>query len=96
MSQWKKLLRRMVADQRPVSYRYDEAAGVLERLKFTQAPPEGSHRRFWKEVPDPTSPNGKRTVTIGLVDKGSGPVHHVYIRQMVRSLQEHHLLPDDL
>lgn len=96
MSQWKKLLRAMVADRRPISYTYEEAANVLDKLNFTLHDGEGSHRKWWIELPDPAAKNGKRTVTIGLVQKGSGKLHRAYIDTMVQTLQENNLLPDGL
>lgn len=95
MTQWRKLLRRLVADPRPVSYTYDDLAGVLGRLGFRVATPiDGSHRRFRRDVPDASSPRGTRTVTIGLVDYGRGPVKPEYVKQMVRTLRENELLPE--
>jgi hypothetical protein len=95
MAQWKKLLEAMVADKRPVSYTYDQAATVLSQLGFTEANPTAtSHRKWSCEVSDPASPTGKRTVTIGLNAKGKRALPPGYIRKMVQTLQENSLLPD--
>jgi hypothetical protein len=85
----------MVADRNPRSYSYDEVAGVLVNLGF--APPRkggGSHRKFRIEVPDPSSPVGRRGVIIGLVEKGHGTLKPKYITEMVRTLRENGLLPE--
>lgn len=96
MAQWKKLLSRIVTDRRPTSYTYDELASLLvNRLGFTLATPiEGSHRRFRREVPDATAPNGRRTVTIGLLDYGSGTQGPEYVKAMVQALRANDLLPE--
>lgn len=95
MAQWKKLVAAMVADTRPLSYTYDDAAIVLGRLGFTEETPTAtSHRKWTLEVPDATSPSGRRTVTIGLNAKGKRPLKPGYIREMVQTLQVNNLLPD--
>ena len=57
-------------------------------------PIDGSHRRFRRVLADPSSPNGKRTLTIGLLDYGRGTIAPEYVKAMVRSLRENDLLPD--
>ncbi len=96
MAQWMKVLGAMVADPRPVSYTYQEAATILTHLGFAEKGKGGSHRRWRLEVPDPSSPGGKRAVIIGMPDAGSGKLHHVYIRAMVKTLQANELLPNGL
>jgi len=94
MAAWKKLLASMVADRWPTSYTYAQAGTVLKRLGFD--PPEltgGSHRKWRRVVHDAQAPSGKRTVYIGLVDKGHGTMPPVYVREMVQILRENHLLP---
>lgn len=89
MASWRKLLARMAADPKPVSYTYDEAASVLGQLGFALASKGGSsHRKWRREEP------GKPTVIIGLVDSGSGEIRKVYILDMIRILRENNLLPD--
>lgn len=95
MAQWEKLLSTMVADTRPVSYTYDDAGLVLSKLGFTEETPTGtSHRKWWLVVHDTESPNGKKTVTIGLNAKGKRPLKAGYIRTMIKTLRENNLLPD--
>ena len=94
MARWLKRLLAMVADPRPVSYSYTEAEALLLRLGFELAPNSGtSHRKFRKTIPDPTSPGGRRTIIIGLVQR-PGPLKPAYVREMVRTLQENNLLPN--
>lgn len=95
MAQWKKLLGSMVADRRPLSYTYHQAASVLQQLEFElETPGATSHRKWSRVIADPAAPGGKRTVTIGLNAKGKGPMKPGYVREMVRTLQENNLLPD--
>lgn len=96
MASWKKRLAGIVDDRRPVSYTYDELASLLVRhLGFTLATPiSGSHRRFRRVVPVPGSPDFLTTVTIGLVDYGSGPLRPEYVKQMVLTLRLNDLLPE--
>lgn len=92
MASWKKLLAAMVADPDPRSYTYEDAAKVLNRLDFTLSNPKnaGSHRLWRRVVEDGTS---KRSVYIGLVEKGTGTLRPEYIKTMVRILQENGFLP---
>lgn len=93
MARWEKLLSAMVADTRPVSYTYDDAATVLSRLGFTEQTPTGtSHRKWTRVVLDSSVRGGTRTVTIGLNAKGKRPLKAGYIREMVRTLRENDLL----
>lgn len=95
MASWRKLLAQMVADPDPGSHTFDEAAGVLGHLEFNLAKPtKGSHRRFRRTVEDSTQPSGTRTIIIGLVQSGKGTLKPIYITEMVRVLQENHLLPE--
>ena len=95
MASWQKLLGKMVADEDPRSYTYEEAAGILLHLGF--APPtkaRGSHRRFRIEIDDPGDTTRKRGIVVGLVEKGRGRLKPRYISEMVRTLKENNLLPD--
>ena len=95
MGSWKQLLASMVADQNPKSYTYQEAASVLLNLGFE--PPRktgGSHRKFRLEVPDDSSPSGRRGVIVGLVERGHGTLKPKYITVMVQTLRDNHLLPE--
>lgn len=95
MASWIKLLRRMVADPRPISYTYDEAALILRHLGFEPpSKPTGSHRKFRLEIEDPAADTGRRGIIIGLVENGHGPMKAVYVREMVRVLRENGLLPE--
>lgn len=97
MSQWEKLLARMVADPKPTSYSYADAAAVLTRLGFTEETPTAtSHRKWTRIVNDPKASGGSRTVTVGLNAKGKAPLKPGYIRTMVRTLRENQLLPDSV
>jgi hypothetical protein len=61
-------------------------------LEFTLAKSGGGSHRKWRRVLD--SDTGKRTVIIGLLQKGSGNLRPEYIKDMVRILRENDLLPD--
>ncbi len=96
MPSWRKLLARMVADRRPRSYSYQDAARILQQLGFTLATPtDGSHRKWRVEVSDSASASGTRRVTVGLVDRGNGTMKPVYVLKMVEVLQANRLIPDD-
>jgi hypothetical protein len=98
VARWKKRLAEIVTDRRPVSYTYDELAGLLvNHLGFELAKAQGSHRKFRRDVPDssdPTRPEKTKGVIIGLLDYGSGPVPPEYVKQMVQTLQANDLIPD--
>lgn len=86
----------MVADPRPSSYTYEDAAGVLSQLGFTLAKPTGgSHRKWRLEVPDTGAVRGTRQVTIGLV-QGSGTLKREYVQQMIETLRANNLLPAEV
>jgi hypothetical protein len=86
---WRKLLRVMASDARPISYHYEDAARILVNLGFVEAPNSGtSHRRWRLRLPD------RPTIIVGLV-KGSGPMRKEYILDMVRALRENDLLPPE-
>lgn len=92
MGSWRKLLERMVADPKPRSYSYDEAATVLGQLGFQPKGRGGSHRKWRKAI---TEPDGTtRGVIIGLLDTGRGNLPPEYIQDMVQILRENNLLPD--
>jgi hypothetical protein len=92
MASWRKLLARMVSDPNPRSFTYEEAASVLGNLGFHLAKPGGGSHRKWRRVVE--AAEGKRTVIIGLVEKGSGTLRPEYVKDMVRILRENGLLPD--
>ncbi len=91
VASWRKLLARMVSDPDPREYTYDQAARVLDRLGFTLAPVGGGSPRKWRY----RSPDGTTVVVVGLVDRGSGTLKPIYIREMVQQLQANGLLPSD-
>ena len=88
---WRTTLARMLADQNPNSYRYDEAATILRQLGFEmpKTSTKGSHRKWRRRLPDGT------TIVIGLVDSGSGTLKPWQIRDMVRQLRDHALIPNE-
>lgn len=89
MASWRKLLRQMLEDTDPRSYRYDQAAKILGHLGFRLAKPtDGSHRVWRRRLESPP-----RTVVIGLVDAGNGTMKKVYVVAMLARLREHDLLP---
>ena len=93
MTSWRKLLSQMVAVPHAQSYTYEDAARVLRNLGFEPArsKPKGSHRVWRKEV---VVEGVKRAVYIGLVDKGHGNIKSVYIKEMLRILETHSLIPE--
>ena len=91
MAQWRKLLARMLEDTDPRNYSYDEAAQILTHLGFALAPVSGtSHRKWRHRKTDGT------VVVIGLKEQGYGTLKPAYIRDMIKLLREHDLVPHDL
>lgn len=93
MSRWKRLLARMLHDSDPRGYRYEEAAGILERLGFVLSPcsRQTSHRVFRC-----AGPSGKIISMIRLVEKGHGTLKPYLVREMMAELKSKGLLPDDV
>lgn len=89
MGSWRKLLRQMMADSKPVGYSYDDAVRILTHLDFTLAPSShgGSHRVWRRARGDGTF------VRIGLVDYGHGCLKRAYIDDMLSILRSEGLLP---
>lgn len=81
----------MVADPDPRSYTYEDAATVLGQLGFALAKPTGGSHRKWRRVVEDSA--GRRTVVIGLVQKGRDTLKPEYIKDMVEILRENNLLP---
>ena len=91
MPRWNKLLSRMLRDERPVHYTYANAVLILRALGFVLAPHgPGSHRK-WRRV----SCDG-RTIVIGLVDRGTGPMKAYLVRDMIAQLTLAGLITDHL
>jgi hypothetical protein len=88
MSSWRKLLRQMADDPKPVNYRYEDAARVLRHLGFACAPSSGGSHRHWRGH----APDGS-LVVIGLKDAGNGPMKAVYVKDMVSTLRGAGMLP---
>lgn len=94
MAGWLKLLARMVADRKPRSYSYDEAATVLGRLGFTLATPtDGSHRKWRRVIEDASTASGRRTVIVGLIVPPRGNLPPEYVKALVEALTSNDLLP---
>jgi hypothetical protein len=89
MGNWRKLLASMASDPRPITYHYEDAARILARLGFEEAPNSGSSHRKWR-----LRPPGRPPIIVGLV-KGTGPLRREYIQDMIRTLAENDLLPKD-
>jgi hypothetical protein len=89
MGNWRKLLAKMVNDDRPITYSYDDATRVLGNLGFQEAPNAGTSHRKWR-----LRRPGRPTITVGLV-KANGPIRKEYILDMVQSLRENDLLPPE-
>lgn len=87
MPSWRKRLAQMAADDNPNGYTYEEAATVLAALGFglRRGGGGGSHRSWRKSV---TRDNQTSSVVIGLVQKGSGTMKAVYIKDMIAILRE--------
>ena len=77
----------MAADPKPVSYTYEQATTVLSHLGFSLAGSGGSSHRKWRR-----KVGQQPAVTIGLVDRGHGPLKRVYIEDMIRILRDAGLL----
>lgn len=92
MASWRKLLAAMVADSKPRSYSYEQAATVLSNLDFQLATTSGTSHKRWRRVVE--DERGRRSVIIGLVKPSRGSVPPEYIQDMVRILRENDFLPD--
>lgn len=91
MARWQKLLARMLSDATPTTYTYDDAASVLRGLGFELAPLAGGSHRKWR-CQDATG----RAVIVGLVEKGRGPLKPYLVRDMLKQLRGHGLVPRGL
>ncbi|MEX2153048.1 MAG: type II toxin-antitoxin system HicA family toxin [Gemmatimonadaceae bacterium] len=97
MPRWEKTLSAMLSDLTPRSYTYQDLVSILEGLDFSLARrAAGSHRIWKRRISDPSSPSGTRTVSIGLVDSGSGTIKAVYVKETLRILRENNLLPSQV
>lgn len=83
MGSWRKLLRRMATDPKPVGYTYDDASRILAQLGFTRsAAGHGGSHRVWRR------PRGDGTfLRVGLVDAGHGPMKREYVHEMIAHLR---------
>ena len=91
MARWRKLLARMLNDDRPTTYTYSNAAAILRALRFEVAPSAGgSHRKWRGGLP------GGNVIIIGLVEKGSGSLKPYLIRDMLAQLRSSGLVPEDM
>lgn len=86
MPRWERTLGEMMTNPRPVNYRYQDAAAVLDGLGFVCTRGDGSHR-IWKL----RRPEG--TIKVMLVDSGHGPLPPGYIRRMLQVLHAANLFP---
>ena len=91
MSRWEKCLGRMLRSTRPVDFSYGEAATVVAALGFTLAPSGGSSHRKWRRKLD-----DGRVAMVELVERGAGPMKPYLVRDMIRVLKEHNLIPASL
>lgn len=90
MARWEKLLKGMLSDSNPITYRYSDACAVLSALGFEVAPHSGgSHRRWRKRT------SSGNVVLVGLVEKGNGTLKPYLIRDMVDQLRVHGLIPKE-
>jgi hypothetical protein len=81
----------MANDPNPCNYTYDDAAGILAQLGFTLASRGGTSHRKWRR-----KDQGQPAVTIGLVDKGGGPMRKEYILDMIAALRRNNMLPPEV
>lgn len=89
MASWRKKLREMAADTRPVGYTYEDATLILKRLGFDLAgTPAGSHRIWRRRRDDGTF------IRIGLVQSGNGPMRREYIQDMIARLRSEGILDE--
>jgi predicted RNA binding protein YcfA (HicA-like mRNA interferase family) len=89
MAKWEKVLARMLNDAKPIGYTYQEAASVLANLGFSLKGTGGSHRKWARKL-------GASTVVIGLVESGSGTLKAYLIRDLIKTLNEHSLIPKEI
>jgi len=88
---WRKRLKEMADDPKPCNYTYDEAVSILKALGFALAKTSGTSHRRWRVK----GPSGQ-PITIALVDSGRGPMKSVYIKTMIRLLEENNLMPSEV
>lgn len=93
MARWKRLLGRMLHDTDPRNYRYEEAAGILQRLGYELSPcSSGTSHRVWRCL----GADGKILSLILLSEKGHGTLKPYQVRDMMAELKSKGLMPDDL
>lgn len=90
MGSWRKLLDAMVAEPGARAYSYADAAKVLGHLGFTLAGSRGSHRRWRTEIAEGGVTRG---VIVGLIEPPRGQLPPEYVKAMIATLRENHLLP---
>lgn len=90
MPRSEKHLKRMLGSQKCVGFSYEEAAVILRALGFTEDGQSSSHRKWRRLLATGT------VVYIGLCDYGHGELKAVYIKDMLKALREHDLIPADL
>jgi predicted RNA binding protein YcfA (HicA-like mRNA interferase family) len=81
----------MAGDPKPVSYTYEDASSILKALGFALAKTSGTSHRRWR-IKAPTG----QSITVALVDAGSGPLKSVYIKEMIRLLSANDLIPSEV
>lgn len=87
MSSWRKLLREMLDDPKPVTYSYDDCTRVLRQLGYLLATRSGTRHRKWRH------PEVGGSSTIGLLDM-PGPQPREYVTAMLEQLKRNNLIPD--
>lgn len=91
MTSWRKLLGDMLVDEKPIGYRYEDAARVLSELGFELAKSSGGSHRKWR-----AKSAAGNVVIVGLVDKGAGTLKAYLIRDMLKQLKAHGFIPIDM
>jgi len=89
VSNWRKLLREMLVDPKPVNYTYDDCARVLRQLGFVLATRSGTSHRKWRHA------GVGGSATVGLLDT-PGFLPREYVIDMLEQLKRNNLIPDNV
>jgi predicted RNA binding protein YcfA (HicA-like mRNA interferase family) len=89
LSSWRKLLREMLDDPKPVNYTYEDCTRILLQLGYILATRGGTSHRKWRH------PSIGGRSTIGLLDT-KGCIPREYVIDMLEQLKRNNLIPDNV